>query len=354
MTTLEAVARQHYRERVRLVDALAAVARELWRQVDPANIAVSWFALVPQLYIATSASQLAAANAADAYLDASLTAQGASAESTARVNPAALVGVASDGRDLQTLLYQPAITSLRALRLGAPVPRALASGYAALDMLARTQVADAGRTADQLALTAHRDVSGYVRMVVGKTCGRCVILAGRQYRWNAGFRRHPRCDCIHVPAREDVAGDIRTDPNAWFKSLSRAEQDKQFTKAGARAIRDGADIFQVVNARRGAFGLTPAGARITAEERRALLGGRDRGQLQAVDVFGRQLFVTTEGTTPRGIAGVRLGAKESGDKQGGRHRQAKAPRLMPESIYAIANGNRDEALRLLKRFGYIL
>lgn len=159
---------------------------------------------------------------------------------------------------------------------------------------------------------------------------------------------------MHVPSGEDTADDVRTDPKAWFASLSREEQDRQFTKSGAQAIRLGADISQVVNARRGAYGLTPAGARITAEEARALRGGRDRGRLQAVDVYGRQVYITTEGVTTRGVAGRRLGARETGAKRSnGRYLSARPPRLMPESVLAIAGDDRDEALRLLKRFGYV-
>ncbi|MBQ1064485.1 hypothetical protein [Micromonospora sp. C41] len=127
-----------------------------------------------------------------------------------------------------------------------------------------------------------------------------------------------------------------------------------FTKAGAEAIRLGADIGQVVNARRGARGLTPAGARITADEARMLRGGRDRGRLEAVDVYGRQLYITSEGVTTRGVAGVRLGAKQTGQKvEGQRYRSAKVPRLMPESVIAIAGNDRTEARRLLRRFGYL-
>jgi hypothetical protein len=86
-----------------------------------------------------------------------------------------------------------------------------------------------------------------------------------------------------------------------------------------------------------------------------LRGGRDRGRLETVNVFGRDLYVTTEGTTTRGLAGVRLGARENGVKasEEARYTSARAPRLMPESIYQIADGDRDEAIRLLKRFGYI-
>ena len=350
----ESVALAHYRSRAGLADALARAARRLWLRVDRSNIAASWQAQLVDLLVLVNGAQLAAAQAAEEYVDTVLAEQNIGGDAEGRLAPRALAGVASDGRTLDTLLYQPVVATLGAISQGAPVDRALAGGLANLDMICRTQVADIGRAADQVALTARPRVDGYVRMVVGRTCGRCVVLAGRHYRWNAGFARHPKCDCIHVPAAEDTADDIRTNPRAWFDSLSSAEQDRQFTTAGARAIRDGADISQVVNARRGAFGLTPAGARITAAEARALRNGLERGRLQAQDVFGHQLFVTTEGVTTRGVAGRRLGARTDRVKvDGARYTSARAPRLMPESIYQIAGNDRPEALRLLRRFGYI-
>ncbi|WP_416902748.1 hypothetical protein [Micromonospora echinospora] len=348
------VALDHYRRRRRLADALAAVAARLWRRINPDDIARSWATALVDLVPVTNAAQLAAARTADAYLDAVLDAQGIDPTAEGRVVPAALAGVASDGRPLASLLYEPAIGTLSAIGAGATVDRALAGGYVSLDMMVRTQVADAGRAADQAALVTRPKATGYVRMLVGKSCSRCVVLAGKRFGWNAGFLRHPRCDCIHVPAAEDTPDDVMTNPKAYFESLSTAEQDRAFTAAGAQAIRDGADIFQVVNARRGARGLATAGARITAAEARMLRGGRDRGRLEAVDVYGRQLYVTSEGITTRGVAGTRLGARDTGVKRaGGRYRSARPPRLMPESIYQIAGDDRDEAIRLLRRFGYI-
>ncbi|MGW5556864.1 VG15 protein [Micromonospora sp. NPDC003944] len=349
----EQIALDHYRRRSELVDALADLAEGLWALVDPGDIARSWTTLLVDLLVTVTATQLAAARTADGYLDEVLDAQGVDPAADGQLVPAALAGVASDGRPMASLLYEPAIGALAAIGAGVDVDEALTIGGTALSTMVRTQAADAGRAADQVALAARRRAGGYVRMVVGRTCGRCVVLAGRFYGWNAGFDRHPRCDCVHVPAGEDTADDVRTNPRAWFDSLDEDEQNRQFTAAGARAIRDGADLAQVVNARRGAYGLTPAGARLTAEEERLLRGGRDIGRLEAVDVFGRQLYITTEGVTTRGQAGVRLGAGQTGVKaDGARYRSARPPRLMPESIYQIA-GSRDEALRLLKRFGYI-
>jgi len=350
------IALAHYRHRARLARAMERHAARLWRQVDPANIAGSWELLLWQLLPALTAAQADAAGEASDYVAAVLRAQGVAVEPVA-VNAATLAGVASDGRELDVLLRQPVITTKTALQRGATMTRALASGQAALRMIVGTQVADAGRVADGVATAAQRSATGYVRMLVGSSCSRCVILAGKRFRWNRGFDRHPRCDCIHVPAAETDPADIRVNPKAYFDSLSREEQDRVFTKAGAQAIRDGADINQVVNARRGAHGLAPAGARVTAEELRMLRGGRQRGRLEAVEVDGQRVYITREGVTVRGIAGRRLMAVEGGSGQrrrGDRYRSARTPRLMPESIYQIAGNDRDEAIRLLRRFGYIL
>ncbi|GIF14796.1 hypothetical protein [Actinoplanes teichomyceticus] len=354
MPTPAELAVEHASVRRRMAVAVADEARRAWRQVDPARIAESWIAAMARLLLLVTGAQRAAAGRSEQYLTDVLTAQGLDPAPVAELVPEALSGVASDGRPLDSLLYQPVITALTGLQRGATLDRALAGGQAALDMIVRTQIADAGRVADQVAMTARPDATGYVRMLVGRSCSRCAILAGRWYAVNAGFRRHPRCDCVHIPGREDTTRDARTDPDLFFRSLSRAEQDRVFTKAGAEAIRLGADIGQVVNSRRGAIGLTPAGARITAQEARALRNGLERGRLQPVDVFGRQLVVTTEGTTVRGEAGRLLGARENGVRADGRrYRSARIPRLMPESILQIAGRDRDEAVRLLKRFGYL-
>lgn len=317
----------------------------MWQGVDRSDIRGSWRAQLGGLLTLLAAAQQAAAEEADPYLEAVLAEQEIEAEAEGAIRPDEFAGLASDGRPLESLLEQPVVATLTAIQAGATVARAMATGQGTLEMILGTQVADAGRTADGAALTARPPTGGYVRMLVGKSCSRCAVLAGKWFRWNAGFRRHPRCDCVHVPSSEDRAGDVRTDPRAYFDSLSRADQDKVFTKAGAQAIRDGADIGQVVNARRG---MSLAGKRITAEERRALVGG-DRARLQTTRVFGRDAYITSEGTTVRGQAGKRLG---NAAKDGGRYRRSQTPRLMPEQIYRDAE-SREDAIRLLRRFGYI-
>lgn len=312
-----------------------------------------WPNMSTRLMLTLAGAQAVAAGGADEYVDGALDGD---VEAAGAVAAGAFAGIASDGRPLDGLLQQPAVATRVALSRGATIPRAFATGQSTLSMILRTQVADAGRVADGVAIAARPD-TGYVRVLQGKTCSRCVILAGKFYRYNAGFQRHPACDCLHVPAKGEAAArseGLITDPKEAFDSMSKAEQDRVFTNAGAQAIRDGADMNQVVNVRRGAAGLTPAGARITADEARMLRGGRDVGRLETRKVFGQDVFISTEGTTTRGVAGTRLGARNTGLKRGkDRYRRAQAPRLMPESIYQVAE-SREHAIQLLRKFGYII
>lgn len=272
-----------------------------------------------------TAAQNAAALLAQPYLAALAREQGVTPSPVGLVNPAAFAGMAADGRPLENLLMQPALRTLGLLAAGADDGEALKSGLASLTRILATETADAGRTAVGAGMVANRSFVTYIRHVVLPACGRCIVLAGREYAWSTGFRRHPRCDCgvigiVHRPGQ----GYDKPDPDMpeeLFAKMTRAEQDKAFTNAGAQAIRDGADIGQVVNARRG---MTTAGGK----------------------------SVTTEGTTVRGIAGKRLGnlAKRPGE----RYRRSKIPRPTPAQIYEDAAGDRDLAIRLLERFAYIV
>jgi hypothetical protein len=315
--------------------AARAVAR-LWAAVDPKAIAITWTRNLPAALTVMESAQTTAAAAAGPYLDKLAKEYGLPDASAGDINTVGFAGMASDGRELDTLLYQSAISALRTIQRGGSESQALAAGRFTADMIVRTQVADAGRAADGVALVARPQLTGWVRMLSLPSCSRCIVLAGRVYTWNQGFLRHPRCDCRHIPVIEDVVGEVVTNPKAYFDSLAAVEQDRIFTKSGAQAIRDGADISQVVNSRRGAVGLTPAGPRMTGEEVRALRGGRTRGRLQASDVLGQQLFTTLESAPGRGRRGA-----------------PRRARLMPESIYQISGDDRDEAIRLLRVHGYL-
>jgi hypothetical protein len=309
---------EQYRRQQAITARAVTLALILWGRVDPDALAESWAVVSTALWRIVSTAQLAAAALATRYVDDALAEQGIATAATGRVRPSSVSGVASDGRDLTSLLYS-SLALARQARYGPNPASALTVGRSALSRIVATQVQDAGRVAVGVESIARPAVTGYVRQLNLPSCSRCVILAGRFYKVNAGFERHPSCDCIHIPTREDLAGDVRTDPRAAFDSLTPAEQDRIFTGAGARAIRDGADLAQVVNARRG---------------------------MRTASVYGEQLQVTLEGTTRRGVAGRAMGPT-------GNRRSRLPVRLMPEAIYDLAGDNRADALRLLRRYGYL-
>lgn len=315
------LAAQRQAAQQQLAKLASDVAGEAWAAVDPANIALSWTAQLQRLLVALTGAQTIAAASADGYVDSVLDAQGVEVASAGVVQAARLAGVASDGRPLDSLLYQPAVQVLQLIGQGVGVQDALRAGRVSLDMIVRTQVADAGRAATGVGIAA-RGV-GYVRQLNPPSCSRCVILAGRFYRWNAGFRRHPRCDCVHVPTTAGRGKDLTTSPRGYFDSLSPREQDRVFTQAGADAIRNGADMGQVVNARRGMQ--TAGESRTTVNAQGLVVNARRRTRVGTT---------TTESTTRRGVA--------------------RKGRLMPEEIYRQAGGQREEALRLLELNGYIV
>lgn len=278
------------------------ISRRFWRRINPADLSGSWVRSIAGLQPSLEAVQFQAAVLGAGYGASSLASQGTYSAPASFVNPAGFVGSAPDGRSLSGLLYSPVTQVKASLATGAPVAQALQVGRGVLDRNVQTMVADTGRAAASVDIAARPRV-GYVRMLQLPSCPRCVILAGKFYRWNAGFRRHPRCDCRHIPSTENIAGDLTTDPYEYFHSLSKVDQDKWFTPSAAQAIRDGADIFQVVNANRGT---KPGG------------------------------LITTEGTSRRGNFG-----------------RGRPSRLTPEGIYSQGLP-REETLRLLERNGYIL
>ncbi len=309
MVTIPQATQDHYRRMQRLQVLALRSSRRSWTRVDWRHLSQSWTPVVArELAPVIAGIQINAAAAGASYGALTLAEQGIWVAPEAFVDPRAFGGYAADGRSLDGLLYSP-ITSVKSwIADGRSVSEALAMGRGVLDTIVRTVVADAGRQAAGID-TATRKGVGYVRMLNPPSCHRCVVLAGRFYRWNAGFRRHPRCDCVHV---QSVAGSTQaaldegliSDPYEYFKSLPKDEQDKHFGKHEAQAIRDGGDIFQVINSKR-----------------------------------GRRGAFTTEGTGRHGNARDTL-------RPGQR-------RMTPETIYRL-NPNREDALKALRDQGYIL
>ncbi|GAA0853454.1 hypothetical protein ACFQVD_26515 [Streptosporangium amethystogenes subsp. fukuiense] len=315
MATIEQVGHDYHRRQEQISMAAVRSAVQQWDRLAPDSLTESWLSGIGRLVLALVAgAQLAAAEEANPYLEELAAAQGVALGDSALVVADALAGIASDGRSLESLLYMPIVFTKRWIGEGRSVPEALRHGRQFMALLASTQVADAGRAATTVGITGNRRFTTYVRMLSLPSCSRCIILSGRQYSWSEGFARHPRCDCWHAAIVHDGTGPLPgASPRRIFDGMTEQQQDKAFGKAGAEAIRLGSDLGQVVNARRG------------------------------MQVAGERL-VTTEGTSRRGFAGRRMGATTG---------RRFAIRPMPEQILQDAAGDRDEAVRLLRRFGYL-
>lgn len=157
-----------------------------------------------------------------------------------------------------------------------------------LDRLVIGLVTDAARSAESVGIAARPRV-GYVRYVSPPCCPRCAILAGRFYRWSDGFKRHPGCDCTHLPTVDPRSEFMQNPSDLVSRGLVTG-----LSKADAKALASGADLSQVVNVR-----------------------SRKAGLLQ-----GGQALIRGNRPTPAGI-------------------------------YARAAGDRELALSLLAQYGYV-
>lgn len=294
--------------------ALAVVMRR-WRRMTP-DLDASWQTIKPSIIAATVGAQLEIGGIAADYAAASV-AEVYRGGRIADYEPAldAWAGLAGDGRTVAGLVDGAVVTAKDAIKVGKPLPEALASGGAWLSKAVATAMADTHRGVEQVGFVGRR-VRQYARQLTGSTnCGRCIILAGRLYYAQTAFLRHPQCDCTHVPAA-DAQGGAALNPHEYLDGLSDEQLARALgSKANAQAWRDGADVNQLINAY------------------------RSKGGVQTAQNGWR---FTTEGTARRGAGRQAMTAAGM-----------KGARLMPSTIYEIAK-DRDEALRMLRAFGWIL
>lgn len=319
--TVPPEAQAHQAERAAQAAATAAAVRSVWMATDPEDLEGSWLTSAVFAAELIHAGQVAAAATTDTWLNQE------AGPGEGAVDPETAAAAAGD---LTPALLYPLLIALNRLRRGFSVAMSILSGAAFLEMVTRSLVADAGRIADMAGMIARPRVVSYVRVVHLPACARCVLLAGREYSLSDGFLRHPRCDCTLAPRRPGDTWELAS-PEDLFAQMAPAQQQRAFGQAGADAIRAGADIGQVVNARRG---------------------------MATATRYRRTVQSTTEGTTRRGLYGSRRAkfAKAAGVRFGegtGSRTRATAVRLMPEEIMKQAD-DRGHAIRLLKKYGYIV
>ena len=280
--------------------SIQGVLMLLGRQWDQMESLDDWAQIQDRVTVLTAAGQTATARRGISYaLDV------LDEEPVGVASARAFAGTAPDGRPLGSMLYSSVVHARTTYESPGDQMR---SGRAWLQMLAHTAMADAGRAATQVQIAA-TPRAGWMRMVNPPCCQRCAVIAGKHFRWNEGFKRHPRCDCVHVPT---TGGKI---PAGYVSSID-TDQIHDLTEAQRQAIADGADRNQVINAY------------------------RDRIKNRAGYMW------TNEGASGRSWAAY--SARASGT--------ARGPRPTPDGIYAHArshNLSREETVKILARTGYI-
>lgn len=235
MAPLRPVADYYAAQQARTLATTVAVRAEWGKLSKPSDfgrVANRMLALV-------GAAQLGAARDGAVMVPAALEASGFPEPQSARVNPAGFSGRASDGRSLESLLWQAPRVAEDA---GGELVQQMAAGRGWLDLAIQRQVADAGRGSSSAAITATRG-AGWVRYVNPPCCQRCAILAGRLYRYSHGFQRHYRCDCQMRPVSD------REPPSGYTETIT-PDQIHDLTGAQRKALAEGADLNRTVNAYR--------------------------------------------------------------------------------------------------------
>jgi hypothetical protein len=296
-----------------------------WRGLDPNGLRPTFAAKVaPALVSAISTGQINAAVLAAPYVSDVLADEHAPAQPPPAVIPAAFAGATTTGLPLASLADLLFVRLLADIGAGMSTTDALLSGLRRALTYTATEITDAGRTATHVQLIADTRVAGYERVVKVPACDRCIILAGRIYRYSQGFRRHPRCDCTMTPVTREQWREANLDnhPRALFDSMTEHDQNSRFGAGNAAAIRAGADLAQVVNARRA-----------------------------AMPIAGR--WTTKQGTSSRGLAGTRMGHLHT--QPGDRYRTSQLARpTAGQLITDFSGASRPELIAALRRYGYLL
>lgn len=256
-----AVAVAHYNSRLGLAAEVAAAVLRWWAQLDPRDLDESWTEVVkPGLMSVLLTAQRRAVSMTEPYytdLDSGWAQRVEVTPPVAVVNRDAFVGLTADQRDIDSLLDTSLIRTKTLIAAGMTVDDALEQGEHSVMRTMVSETKDAGREADGAALVARPTYMGYYRMLNLPSCDRCVVLAGKWYRWSDGFDRHPNCDCEHVPSIVGKPGQRRVDRDdydpAAFDPMEAVRQGRVngLTKAETKAIlKDGADLNRIVNAKR--------------------------------------------------------------------------------------------------------
>lgn len=317
---LPRAASEFYRVQQDVTVTVRNEVRRLWRGMGD-DFDSSWRRISPQVLAVIAEGQSQMALKARTYNHTILDDLDIPDQPEGEFIPRSLVGVASDGRRLDTLAAQSVVKAKVAITDGASVRQGLDVGDEWLQLMAQLQVADTARVAIGIGSASRRNIGGNVRVLNPPVCQRCAVLGGRFYRWSTGFERHPGDDCTMLPvrSRSEAQAFINDPMDAYRKG-----EIKDLTAAQIAAIEEGADIAKVVNAYRG------MSTTATTRNIKTI-----RPSVEPVGVLPGMPDLL--GFLPSSI----------------RDRAVNLERLTPEGIYRLAGADRGEAIRLLRREGYI-
>ena len=170
-----------------------------WHKVG-LDLDTSWRRVRPAATRTLSQAMHETALHAALFVDELMIATDQTAEPEMLVNPYAFLGSLPNTMPLDTA-FEPAIyRTKQAIKNGYAFPLAKQAGLAYIMQTIGTALADLRRDIISVDTVQRPALTGYVRVVAPPACSRCIILAGKWFRWNEGFQRHPNCDCIHLPA----------------------------------------------------------------------------------------------------------------------------------------------------------
>lgn len=370
-------------EQVGLAHALAlaqvraatwAAIEEVWSAVTPNVDLLTWWFGGPrdEIVLLLSMAQELAALDATRYVRDAMAVQGFETE-VAEVRPRAFSGVASDGRGLDTLVDRVPFRALEARDAGITEAEALARALELLIRIVHTQVTDAGREADGVAVATAQatrvmspeEVEAYVRErqveFINPLSARDVqtpddietYLAQRQAR-----RPDVPLTRAQKEARLAERKRKRPAPIGWIRLLTPPSCARCALLAGKwYGWNDGFERHDNCDCRHVPAVEADAGTMLTdpfayflslpPEEQERIFG---KANAQAIRE-GADIVGIVNAAMRRGAVYTVNGTRYT--REGATRRKKAPPRKTPVQIYRDANGDREAARRMLAEFGYI-
>ena len=151
--------REYYLEQQKIMGVVLLTAKRIWGDHPPLDFDFWWSEHVEQLTALAVAGQSRAIAGTEEYVTAALAEMGTPVDPDVEVDPSPLIGVASDGRPLDSLMYGAIIRTKAKIGQAETVDSSVMfdawqSGLSALLTRFQTQIADAARVATSLSIAA--------------------------------------------------------------------------------------------------------------------------------------------------------------------------------------------------------